>query len=115
MGRGSPVRNATCAYCLSVTGYTAAAHLLRHSRLRVELADYEREDGTVAWERMTDERGYSRSERTLIRLAASVYDGALGDTSCLDDENYGALLGALDVLAYGERGGDPQRAGRRGA
>jgi hypothetical protein len=94
-------------------GLNAASHLLLYSRLGVVLSDYERDDGTIAWERLLTERGNSGSEVALIRIARCLAEGALGEASCLDRVNYDALLAALDVLAYGSHGGIALRAGRR--
>lgn len=95
-------------------GFAAAAHLLRHSHLGVELDDYADEAGSLAWERLATEHGHSGSAVALIQLARSLAEGALGGSTRLDGDNYDAFLSALDVLAHGsEAGGDPVRAGRR--
>lgn len=77
----------------------AAQHLLRTSRLRVELDDFWREDGAggVDWGRLRDDKAFSTSEAALIDLAEDLVERALSRASCLDDWNFACLVEAIHI------------------
>ena len=101
---GTPVMR---PYGAHVNGDRAAEHLVRHSRLRVELADYERDDGSPDWVRLTDELAHSGSEVALVRLVRSLADGELREAP-------GSTSTTTRCCSRPwTHGGDPLRAGRR--
>lgn len=78
--------------------FLAAQHLLAET-LHIDLEPVETADGDFDWRRMTDARGFSTSAKAIIRLAESIWSGALAEAaSSLDDANWDEFTEALLIL-----------------